>query len=135
MAKTVITARIEPELDAQIAHLVTNGVFPTTSSAVGTLLQIGLLYCQGHDLDDITTVSLEFQERASIIARELAVKSLVQSVTHELANLIELGQERPIIDALARIKKVASNLSPETQEQFWKQLQGPVYNLAQQMVR
>jgi Arc/MetJ-type ribon-helix-helix transcriptional regulator len=136
MAKEIITARIDPEDNVAISNLVKSGVFSNLSEAMQAAVKLLLTYCNmGEDLADISTASQEFRKRASIAAMESASRSMIISVVNELSTLIGDGQQRPVVDALTRIEKVAGKLPKKIQEQFYKDLsKEPVVVLAKKMV-
>ena len=77
----------------------------------------------------------EHFERLQELLMEHAASTLVSQVIEELATLLAAGQKRPIIDALARVRKMGERLPESTRDMFMTTLtREPVYKLAERTV-
>ena len=134
MPRVVITARVSQEQFNKIDKLVSDGIFNNRSAALQHFVELGLEYCT---LDEsILEVLMEFKTKALVATQRTAICNMAEFIMEELSCLIEMKYQSSIVDSLARIKDLATQLSPELYQWLMEILEAEsIYLVAQQLVK
>ena len=133
--KEAVTTRLDPEDLEKLKAFVDSGLFDSLSEALRTLTQACLQILDSPELQNLEIIIHDHHERLEELLTEHATGALVSQVIEELATLLAAGQKRPIIDALARVRKMGERLPESTRDMFMTALaREPVYKLAERTV-